>query len=91
MNERWKLKDKPASMEARFEFESFEILRTFLDELAEQADRLEHHPNVSFGRGHVSVVIYAKGESLGEVDFNLATGIDEGFYRVTEYSQGACA
>ncbi|MDG6773481.1 4a-hydroxytetrahydrobiopterin dehydratase [Thiomicrorhabdus sp. ZW0627] len=91
MNERWKLKDKPASMEARFEFESFETLRTFLDELAEQADRLEHHPNISFGRSHVSVIIYSRTEGLEEIDFNLANGIDEGFHRVTNHSQGVCA
>lgn len=86
MNERWKLKEKPASLEARFEFESFETLRTFLDELAEQADLLDHHPNVSFGRGHASVVIYAKDGQLEEVDFALANRIDEGFHRVMNQS-----
>lgn len=91
MNERWKLKDKPASMEARFEFPSFEKLRSFLDELAEQADLLDHHPNISFGRGHVSVIIYSQQEKLGDLDFALAKGIDEGFHRATSFSQGAWA
>lgn len=91
MNKRWKLKNKPASMEARFEFGNFEKLRSFLDELAEQADLLDHHPNISFGRGHVSVIIYSQEPELGELDFALAKGIDEGFHRVTNFSQGAWA
>ncbi|MDG6777290.1 4a-hydroxytetrahydrobiopterin dehydratase [Thiomicrorhabdus sp. zzn3] len=91
MNKRWKLKEKPASMEARFEFDDFETLRAFLDEMAEQAESLDHHPNISFGRNHASVIIYAKTEALGETDFALATGIDDGFQRVTNHSQGEVA
>ncbi|MBO1928500.1 4a-hydroxytetrahydrobiopterin dehydratase, partial [Thiomicrorhabdus sp. 6S2-11] len=49
----WKQKDKAATLEARFEFASFEILRDFLDEVADVADNVGHHPNLSFGREHV--------------------------------------
>jgi hypothetical protein len=31
MNTRWKQKDKPGSLEARFEFDDFGTLRDFLD------------------------------------------------------------
>ncbi len=83
MNEqRWKLKKKPASLEARFEFDDFETLRTFLDDMAEKAEHLNHHPNISFGREHVSVIIYSQAQELQDVDFALADGIDEGFSRV---------
>lgn len=85
MNDRWKQKDKPASLEARFEFQSFDNLRSFLDELAEHAESLDHHPNISFGRSHASVIIYAKGgDALGDVDFNLAKGIDDSFHRFND-------
>lgn len=86
MNERWKTKKKPASLEARFEFDEFEVLRAFLDELAEQADRLEHHPNISFGRNHASVVIYSTEAELQPIDLELAECIDEGYNRVTKIS-----
>ncbi|MDX1352751.1 MAG: 4a-hydroxytetrahydrobiopterin dehydratase [Thiomicrorhabdus sp.] len=91
MNERWKAKLKPASLETRFEFKDFSILRLFLDELAQQADLLDHHPNISFGRGHVSVMIYSKSDELQTIDFTLAKGIDEGYNRVTNQSEGAWA
>lgn len=86
MNERWKQKDKPASAEARFEFDNFDTLRTFLDEVAEHAESLDHHPNISFGKSHASLIIYAKDESLSEVDFDLVNRIDESFHRINENS-----
>lgn len=86
MSERWKRKDKPASLEARFDFDSFETLRSFLDGLAEISEQLDHHANISFGREHVSVIIYAKTGSLEQIDFDLAQGMDESFHRVTHPS-----
>jgi len=81
MNKRWKQKDKPASLEARFDFDDFEKLRAFLDDIAEVAESVGHHPNISFSRQHVSIIIYAKEASLSDVDFALVQGIDESFER----------
>lgn len=86
MNERWKVKEKPASMEARFEFDSFDNLRSFLDELAKHAEALDHHPNISFGREHASVIIYSQSESLDKVDYALADAIDDAFQRFSTVS-----
>lgn len=82
MNERWKQKKKPASLEARFDFECYDTLRTFLDELADVAEKLEHHPNISFSKSHVSVIIYSIEDELNDVDKALANGIDDCFHRV---------
>ncbi len=86
MNSRWKQKKKPASLEARYEFDDYETLREFLDELADVAEKLDHHPNLSFGRTHVSAIIYSTEDDLREVDTALAEGIDECFHRVTNPS-----
>lgn len=91
MSERWKLKSKPACMEARFEFNSFASLRSFLDEIADKAEALNHHPNISFGKEHVSVVIYGQAESLQEVDFALSDAMDKSFHHLTSNLQGAKA
>jgi len=86
MNERWKSKKKPAVLDARFDFEDFEVLRAFLDVVAEDADRLEHHPNISFGRDRVSIVIYSVSEEINYTDLELANAIDEGYEKVTKLS-----
>lgn len=82
MNERWKQKAKPASLEARFEFDSFDKLRDFLDAAAEGAEKLDHHPNISFSREHASFIIYAKTGELTDVDFNLQQAIDQAYETV---------
>jgi len=69
-------------MDTRFEFETYDILRVFLDDIAEQIEQLEQHPNISFGKGYVSVVIYPLEPELREVDFELARRIDECYNRV---------
>ena len=86
MNERWRLKKKPAALDARFDFNDFETLRTFLDEVAEEADRLEHHPNISFGRDRVSIIIYSTSDELSDIDHALAKAIDDGYDKVTGLS-----
>ncbi|WP_428086703.1 4a-hydroxytetrahydrobiopterin dehydratase [Candidatus Thioglobus sp.] len=89
MNERWKSRKKPAALEARFDFSDFENLRAFLDELAEQAELLNHYPNISFTRTRVSVVISSKTEVLEEIDRTLAKGIDESYLKFVDLAQGA--
>lgn len=77
MNSSWKQKAKPASLENKFLFDDYEPLRSFLDEIAEVADQLEHHPNLSFSRSHVSVIIYSPDAELRDLDIELAEKIDE--------------
>ena len=83
MSPAWKQKDKAGTLEARFDFESYDELRTFLDDVADVAENVGHHPNLSFGREHVSVIIYAQAQDgLSDVDFALAQGIDDAFAKV---------
>ncbi len=82
MSKRWKSKKKPAALDARFDFEDFETLRAFLDEVAEEADRFEHHPNISFARDRVSIIIYSTSEELSDIDHKLAQAIDDCYDKV---------
>lgn len=84
MNDRWKIKTKPASLEARFNFDSFDVLREFLDAIAEKAESLNHHPNISFGREHVSVIIYSQSAEIDDTDRALADSMDESFHQLTQ-------
>ncbi len=86
MNERWRSKKNPAALDARFDFEEFDVLRAFLDEVAEEADRLDHHPNISFGRDRVSIIIYSTSDELSDIDHALAKAIDDGYDKVTGLS-----
>ena len=83
MNERWKQKKKPVSLDTRFDFDDYDRLRTFLDEVAEVSEKLDHHANISFARSHVSIIIYSSSDELNDLDIALADGIDACFERVT--------
>jgi 4a-hydroxytetrahydrobiopterin dehydratase len=80
----WKNRNKDKMLEARFEFSDYDKLRDFLDLLAEKADEVEHHPNVSFGKNYASVAIYAKNEILADVDFDLAKSINNAFETINK-------
>jgi 4a-hydroxytetrahydrobiopterin dehydratase len=80
----WKNRNKDKMLEARFEFSDYDKLRDFLDLLAEKADAVEHHPNVSFGKNYASVAIYAKNEILADVDFDLAKSINNAFETINK-------
>jgi len=81
----WKTKRRPPSLEARFEFEDYDSMRDFLDDIADVTENLDHHPNISFGRTHVSIVIYPKaGDALAEIDHELATDISKCFEQIDQ-------
>jgi 4a-hydroxytetrahydrobiopterin dehydratase len=85
VSENWKTKRRPPSLEARFEFEDYDLMRDFLDDIADVTEQMEHHPNISFGRTHVSIVIYPKsGDALDEIDHQLAQNIDKCFEKIDQ-------
>ncbi len=84
MDTRWKTRNNNKMLEARFEFDTFEQTRDFLDEVAGFAESLEHHPNISFGKNYASIAIYAKDGELQEIDRTLAEEIDGGFTKITK-------
>ena len=88
MMNHWREKKTPPLLEARFEFTEFRVLMSFLDSLAEIAEEMNHHPNISFSRQHASVVIYSKSEILDSTDFKLAEEIDARYKESTGFSKG---
>ena len=83
MEKHWKIRNNNKMLEARFEFHNFELVRNFLDNVAEIVDSKQNHPNISFGKNHASIAIYAEDEALQKEDFILAEEIDSGFKEVT--------
>lgn len=87
MSDFWKTKKRPPSLEARFEFNDYDSMRDFLDEVADVAEAKDHHPNISFSRSHASLVIYPKdGDKLSDFDFELSEAISECFNNVLSQS-----
>ena len=62
MSDNWKVRKRPARLERRFEFDSYDDTRDFLDLAAELAEREGYYPDMSFGRTHVSMTLQSEEE-----------------------------
>ncbi|SIN71218.1 Pterin-4a-carbinolamine dehydratase [Sulfurivirga caldicuralii] len=84
MNKRWKERSNGRSLETRYLFENFECLREFLDCLADITEALGRHPNISFDRSHVSIIIYPNNaDGLDDLDYSMADQLDEAYDTVS--------
>ena len=78
--EGWRQKNRPECLEKRFEFESYERTRDFLDALGAFCEKVNRFPDISFGKTYANITIrplenYEK-EEISEVDHEFATQID---------------
>ncbi len=71
----WRHKNRPESLEKRFEFESYEKTRDFLDALGDFCEKVNRFPDISFGKTYANLTIrplenYEREEiSLNDNDF----------------------
>ena len=76
----WRQKNRPECLEKRFEFESYEKTRDFLDALGDFSEKVSRFPDISFGKTYANITIRPlenneKGE-ISEFDYDFASQID---------------
>tara|TARA_B100000700_G_C14516393_1_gene611060 strand:+ start:310 stop:564 length:255 start_codon:yes stop_codon:yes gene_type:complete len=77
---KWKQKTRPFCLEKRFEFDSYEGTRDFLDLLGNYSEEKDRFPDISFGKTYVNITIRPEDESsLSEEDHVFASDIDQIF------------
>ena len=78
--EGWRQKKRPESLEKRFEFESYEKTRDFLDDLGDFCEKLNRFPDISFGKNYANITIRPsennEKEEISKPDHEFATEID---------------
>ncbi len=78
--EGWREKKRPECLEKRFEFESYEKTRDFLDALGDFCEKINRFPDISFGRTYVNITIRPLEnnlkEEISEIDYEFASQID---------------
>jgi pterin-4a-carbinolamine dehydratase len=60
MSQQWQERGRPARLERRFEFSSYDQLRDFLDQAADISEREGLYPDMGFGRDYVNITIHAE-------------------------------
>ncbi len=77
--DKWDQRKRPIRLERRFEFDSYESTRVFLDRLGEHCEAINRFPDISFGKTYVNITIrpVLDDEDLIDEDFQFASQIDE--------------
>ncbi|KPK38615.1 MAG: pterin-4-alpha-carbinolamine dehydratase [Gammaproteobacteria bacterium SG8_47] len=65
MKQQWTIRQRPARMDRRYEFDDYEATRSFLERAAELSEREGYYPDMSFGRTYVNVSLQPADEDQG--------------------------
>jgi len=78
--EGWRHKNRPECLEKRYEFESYEKTRDFLDALGDFSEKVSRYPDISFGKTYANITIRPsednEKEEISKLDHDFATQID---------------
>ena len=78
--EGWRQKNRPECLEKRFEFESYEKTRDFLDALGDFSEKVSRFPDISFGKTYANITIRPVEnnvkEEISKEDHDFACKID---------------
>ena len=78
--EGWRQKNRPECLEKRFEFDSYEKTRDFLDALGKFSEKVSRFPDISFGKTYANITIRPlddnEKEKISKVDLEFASQID---------------
>ncbi len=77
---KWNRKNRPVCLEKRFEFDSYEQTREFLDRLGQYSEKVNRFPDISFGKTYVNITVRPETEEkdaeLNDEDQKFTLGID---------------
>lgn len=73
----WTLAEDATRIERKYSFRDFRDALAFVDRVGALAESEGHHPDIAFGWGYATIVLYThKIKGLHENDFILAAKID---------------
>ena len=75
----WQERKRPICLEKRFEFDSYNSTRDFLDKLGDHSEAIQRFPDISFGRTYINITIRPVDEdgALTDDDRAFAAEIDD--------------
>ena len=76
--DQWQERKRPVCLERRYEFDSYDATRDFLDRLGDHSEVTQRFPDISFGRTYVNITLRPEedGGVLNDADRAFAAEID---------------
>lgn len=59
-SQEWKERERPPRLEKRYEFESYDALRAFLDDAADLSEEKGLFPDIGFGKTYANFTIHTE-------------------------------
>ena len=78
--DKWEQRNRPARLERRFEFDTYQGTRDFLDRLGTLSEQCKRIPDISFGKTYVNITLRPEDigdEQLTEADYQFSAEIDK--------------
>ena len=76
----WERRKRPIRLEKRYEFQSYEETRDFLDKLGTLSEQTNRFPDISFGKKYVNITLrpFVEDENADilDEDYKFASEID---------------
>ena len=76
----WRQKKRPECLEKRYEFQSYEKNRDFLDALGDFCEKANRFPDISFGKTYANITIRPLEDNekveISSYDYDFASKID---------------
>ena len=75
----WRERIRPARLEKRYKFGSYDLLRVFLDDVAELSEQRGLYPDIGFGTTYANFTIHAEegASELTESHREFASLVDK--------------
>ena len=76
--DQWQERKRPVCLERRYEFDSYDATRDFLDRLGDHSEATQRFPDISFGRTYVNITLRPEEDdgALNDADRAFAAEID---------------
>ena len=77
---KWEQRNRPVRLEKRFEFETYQATRDFLDSLGKLSESRKIFPDISFGKTYVNITLRPESEDkdaqMTDIEYKFASQID---------------
>ncbi len=79
--DKWEQRNRPIRLERRFEFDSYQKTRDFLDRLGTHSETVNRFPDISFGKTYVNITVRPVNDDeiteLSQDDYLFASEIEK--------------
>ena len=78
----WKERDSPLRIDKRFEFDNYQRISQFMEQIDNLCKVNDVYPNISFGKNFVSITIFFQNKTISNDEKNLSQSIDQCFNEI---------